>query len=62
MATADTTRLLAAATVLVDRLWREDYRYKKAGVELLELVAADEVQGDLWPILLQNWVVRPGEP
>jgi DNA polymerase V len=48
VATADTTRLLAAATVLVDRLWRDGYRYKKAGVELLELVAADEVQGDLW--------------
>ena len=40
VATADTTRLLATATMLVDRLFREGYRYKKAGVELLELVEA----------------------
>ena len=30
------------------RLWREGFRFKKAGVTLLELSPAASVQGDLW--------------
>jgi DNA polymerase V len=48
VATADTTRLLAAARRLVADLWQDGYRYKKAGVELLDLSAAGTVQGHLW--------------
>lgn len=48
VATADTTLLLQAAHMAVRRLWRHGYRYKKAGVELFEICAADCVQRDLW--------------
>lgn len=48
IASADTSRLLAAAKQAVGKLWRDGYRYKKAGVELLELVPAASAQGDLW--------------
>ena len=50
VATADTTRLLTAAKRAVHRIWRDGYRYKKAGVELLGLVPAASVQGDLWTL------------
>lgn len=48
VATADTTRLASAARLATDRLWRDGYRYKKAGITLLELRPASCVQGDLW--------------
>ena len=48
VATADTARLLRAAMHLVRKLWREGYRYKKAGVMLLELAPAASVQGSLF--------------
>lgn len=48
VASADTAVLLAAAMHGVAHLWRSGYRYKKAGVELLEISAAATVQGDLW--------------
>lgn len=48
VATADTSRLLAAARQAMRRLWRDGYRYAKAGVELHGLMPADQVQGDLW--------------
>jgi len=48
VATADTSVLLEAAALAVNRLWRNGYRYKKAGVELFEICAADCVQRDLW--------------
>lgn len=48
VATADTARLLKAAKHGIDRLWRDGYRYKKAGVELVDLAPAALVQGDLW--------------
>ncbi|RUO98576.1 Y-family DNA polymerase, partial [Hyphomicrobium sp.] len=47
IATADTARLLRAAMWLTRKLWREGYRYKKAGVELSELSACGSIQGDL---------------
>ncbi len=48
VATADTSRLLLAAKQAMRRLWRDGYRYAKAGVELHEMVPAEQVQGDLW--------------
>ncbi len=48
VATADTARLLRAAMHLVRKLWREGYRYKKAGVMLLKLAPAARVQGSLF--------------
>ncbi len=47
---ADTTVLVRAAMAALNRLWREGYRYKKAGITLLELVPAAQVQGDLWSV------------
>ena len=48
VATADTSRLLRAACHAVGKLWRDGYRYKKAGVMADKLVPAALVQGDLW--------------
>jgi DNA polymerase V len=48
VATADTARLLSAALHLTRKLWRDGYRYKKAGVMLLELAPAASVQGSLF--------------
>ena len=48
VATADTARLLRAARYGVGKVWRDSYRYKKAGVMMLELTSAEFVQGDLW--------------
>ncbi len=48
IATADTPILLAAALWAVERLWRDGFRYKKAGVELLDISPTATVQGDLW--------------
>lgn len=48
VATADTAVLLDAAMRAVGKIWKGGYRYKKAGVELLEISPAAVVQGDLW--------------
>jgi DNA polymerase V len=48
VASSDNTVLLRAAQVGLRRLWRAGYRYKKAGVMLIDLVPAATVQGDLW--------------
>ncbi len=48
VASADTTVLVKAALYAVNRLWRDGYRYKKAGVTLLNLTPASALQGDLW--------------
>lgn len=48
VASADTSRLIVAAKLALHRIWRDGYRYAKAGVELHELVQMAVVQGDLW--------------
>ncbi|MBS7532311.1 Y-family DNA polymerase [Ancylobacter sonchi] len=48
VATADTMRLTTAALDLLGGLWRDGYAYKKAGVMLLELVPARQVQQGLF--------------
>ena len=48
VASADTTVLVKAALCALNRLWRDGYRYKKAGVTLLGLAPASIIQGDLW--------------
>lgn len=45
---ADTAVLLRAAAHALDRIWRDGFRYKKAGVMLLDLAPAAIVHGDLW--------------
>jgi len=46
--TADSARLIAAARSGLRRIYRKGYRYKKAGVMLIDLQAAGVVQGDLF--------------
>jgi len=48
VATADTAKLIAAAHRGLAVLWRDGYRYKKAGVMLLDLAPAAAVQGGLF--------------
>ncbi len=48
IATSDTGRLVAAALNGLKHIWREGYRYKKAGVMLLDLVPAIQIQGSLF--------------
>ena len=48
IATADTGRLVAAALGALVAIWREGYRYKKAGVMLLDLAPANAIQGALF--------------
>ena len=48
VATADTGKLIAAARRGLGVLYRPGYRYKKAGILLLELAPAAAVQGDLF--------------
>ncbi|MEA2950929.1 MAG: polymerase [Alphaproteobacteria bacterium] len=48
VASADTGVLGEAAAQALRMLWKDGYRYKKAGVMLLDLVRASRVQGDLW--------------
>lgn len=50
VATADTTVLAKAAMIAIARLWRNGFRFKKAGVTLLGLGPASDVQGDLWTL------------
>jgi len=46
--TDDTARLIRAAKAGVAAIWRAGFRYKKAGVMLLELAPADQRQGLLF--------------
>jgi DNA polymerase V len=48
VATADTGKLIAAATAGLGIIFKPGYRYKKAGVTFLDLVAADRAQGGLF--------------
>jgi DNA polymerase V len=48
VATADSAKLAKAAMMALGALWRPHLRYKKAGVILLDLAPATQVQGDLW--------------
>jgi DNA polymerase V len=48
VATANSSKLARAAAAALSALWRPHLRYKKAGVVLVELVPATQVQGDLW--------------
>lgn len=46
--TADTRTILQAVRSAISTMHRRGYRYKKAGVGLLDLTSADECQGDLF--------------
>ena len=48
VATADTGKLIAAAVKALGVIFKPGYRYKKAGVTFIELVAADRVQAGLF--------------
>ncbi len=48
VASADTAKLAGAACRALRSIWKDGYRYKKAGVVLLDLVKTSTVQGDLW--------------
>ena len=48
VASADTGRLIAAAMKVLALLFKPGFRYRKAGVVFLELVAASSVQGALF--------------
>lgn len=48
VASADTMVLTNAAMIAARHVFREGYRYKKAGITLLALSNAGSVQGDLW--------------
>jgi len=63
VATADTGKLIAAATAALGIIFKPGYRYKKAGVTFLDLAAADRVQGggpiDRHPDVRRNlWTMR----
>ncbi len=47
-ATSDTREILAMAQAVMRVMYRKGYRYKKAGVGLLDLSAGDKLQGDLF--------------
>ena len=46
--TADTGRLIRAARWGLSKIWKDGFRYKKAGVMLLDLGPASQVQADLF--------------
>ena len=48
VATADTARLIAAAQLVLSAIWKDGYRYKKAGVMLLDLGKAAVVADGLF--------------
>ncbi|WLB57431.1 Y-family DNA polymerase [Bradyrhizobium japonicum] len=48
VATADTGRLIRAARWGLSKIWKDGFRYKKAGVMLLDLGPAAQVQPDLF--------------
>jgi DNA polymerase V len=48
VASADTGKLVAAALRALSLIWKPGYRYKKAGVMLLDLGPASHVQAGLF--------------
>jgi DNA polymerase V len=48
VATADTSKIVRAARLGLNAIWRDGFRYKKAGVMLLDLVTTSRVQGGLF--------------
>ena len=48
VASADTGRLIRAAQLALAAIWKDGYRYKKAGVMLLDLVKANKAQDGLF--------------
>ncbi len=48
VSTSDTASLLRASRDILGSLWKPGYRYKKAGVLLLQLAPHDQTQGGLW--------------
>jgi DNA polymerase V len=48
VARADTGKLIAAAKHGLSAIWRPGFRYKNAGIMLLDLVPAASVQGALF--------------
>ena len=50
-ATSDTGELVSLAARLGERIWRDGYRYAKAGVILTELMPAMVVQPALWSLI-----------
>jgi DNA polymerase V len=48
VATSDSGRIVKAAGAVLRLIWKSGFRYKKAGVILLDLGPAARVQGDLW--------------
>ncbi len=48
VATADTATLITAAHAALSAIWRDGYRYKKAGVMLVDLVKASSVGSGLF--------------
>jgi DNA polymerase V len=48
VATADTGKLIRAARWALAKIWKNGFRYKKAGVMLLDLGPASHVQADLF--------------
>jgi DNA polymerase V len=48
VATSDTAKLIGAALAGLSSIWRDSYRYKKAGVLLLDLHRASAVQEGLF--------------
>jgi DNA polymerase V len=47
-ATADSTRLVRVAAQLLERLWRDGFRYRKAGVLLVDLVRREDLPANLF--------------
>ena len=58
MATDDSTKIIHAVTQLLDRLFRENYQYKQAGVILGKLQQANGVQLDLFAANQVNDISR----
>lgn len=50
VSTSDTASLLRVSGEILRSLWKPGYRYKKAGVLLLQLVPHDQTQGALWDV------------
>src|ERR1700733_1795007 len=48
VATADTGKIVRAARLGLNAIWREGFQYKKAGVMLLDLTPSGQVQGGLF--------------
>ena len=48
IASSDSSRLISGALNGLHRIWRQGYKYKKAGVMLLDLVPSGQIQGSLF--------------